>query len=62
MILESSFAHLVAHVQNLRHLRIWYHFDLSPIDTLNPMNKCHHVRHIMSLDIYATRSLVAVEY
>ena len=61
MILESSFAHLVAHVQNFRHLGIRDHFNLSPIDSLYSMNEGQHVRHIMGLDINATRSFVAVE-
>ena len=62
VVLKSSLADLVAHVQNLRHLRIRDHFDLSPVDTLNPMNEGQHMRHVVSLDIDAARSLVAVEY
>ncbi len=62
VILKSSLADLVAHVQNLRHLRIRDHFDLSPVDTLNTMNECQHVRHVVGLDIDAPWSLVTVEH
>jgi len=62
VILESSLAHLIAHVQYLGHLRVRNHFNLSPIDPLNPMNKCHHMRHIMSLDIDPPWSLITVEH
>lgn len=61
MVLKGSPAHLIAHVQNLGHLRVRDHFNLSPIDPLYSIDESKDMRHVMCLNVYATWSLVAVE-
>ena len=61
VVLKSSFADLIAHVQNLWHLRIRDHFNLPAVDTGNSIDKSVNVGHVVCLNIDATRSLVTVE-
>jgi hypothetical protein len=61
VVLKSSFADLIAHVQNLWHLRIWDHFNLPAVDTGNSIDKSENMGHVVCLNIDTTRSLVTVE-